>query len=111
MLFIAIMSVMTGERVNFIIISCAIVLAALASRPNISRFFAVMAINAMTIFTLFFFSPSSAFRSVERFIGDHHSGQKPLFARVWNGAIDAFQSSVWTGVGPDNYRTLLSNFS
>ena len=110
-LFTVVMSIMAGERINFIIVACSILLAAISSRPNIPSLILLLSFKIATMGFLLLLRPSSAYRFIDRFIGDSPLYSESPYLRVWNGAIDAFQSSVLIGIGPDNYRLLCSQIS
>ena len=105
------LSVMTGERINFIIRACGGMLAALVWKPKWNRLAGLAVIEALAILILFFATPTIGNRFVDQFISQLPTQPDSPYLRVWNGGIDAFQSAPIIGIGPDNYRILCSKIS
>lgn len=104
-------SVMTGERINFIIRACGGMLAAVVWKPKLGRLIGLVVIEVLAIFLLFLATPTLGNRFVDEFINQLPTQSDSPYLRVWNGGIDAFQSASVLGIGPDNYRMLCTQIS
>ena len=104
-------SVLTGERINFILRAAAGILAGLVCKPIVSRYLLLMVAVATTLATLFLWKPIIGERFVSEFIEDLPVNDDSSYRRAWSGALDAFASSPAKGIGPDNYRLLCPTFS
>lgn len=99
-------SLMTGERINFLIRLCSGMLAAVVWKPNFYRISGVFAISGIAIFSMFLALP----RLHQRFFGSFfqqlptHSDSTYFHAMV-PGWL-AFKESMLIGVGPGNLRIL-----
>ena len=110
-LFTIAISVMTGERINFIIRACGGMLAALVWKPRLGRLIGLLVIEFSAILLLFYATPTLGNRFIDRFISELPTQPDSPYLRVWNGGIDAFQSAPFLGIGPDNYRLLCTDIS
>ena len=106
-----ILSVITGERINFIIRACGGMLAAAAWKPKLSRLIGLLSVEIAAVFLLFFAEPTLGNRFIDQFIRELPTQPDSPYARVWNGGVDAFQSAPLLGIGPDNYRKLCVEIS
>ena len=104
-------SIMTGERINFIIRACGGMLAAIVWRPKLGRLIGLVSLEIAAILLLFFATPTLGNRFVDQFISELPTQIDSPYLRVWNGGMDAFQTSLLLGIGPDNYRMLCGNIS
>ena len=104
-------SLLTGERINFIIRACGGVLAAFAWRPKWSRLAVLVAIELFAVIVVFVATPTISKRFVDNFITQLPTNADSPYLRVWNGGIDAFQTSPILGIGPDNYRKTCNQIS
>ena len=99
-------SVMTGERVNFLIRACSSVLAAIAWRPQLYRLIAIFAVEGIAILTAIVSSPSLVQRFVGQFLQQLPThGDSPYFRAMAPGWL-AFQEAPLFGIGPGNLRLL-----
>ena len=106
-----VISVMTGERINFIIRACGGMLAALVWKPKLGRLIGLISLEIAAILLLFFATPTIGNRFIDSFINELPTKSNSPYLRVWNGGIDAFQSAPLFGIGPDNYRLLCAEIS
>ncbi len=106
-----IISVITGERVNFILRACGGMLAAVVWRPKWLRLAVLVAIELFAIIVVFVATPTIGNRFVDSFIAQLPTNADSPYLRVWNGGIDAFQTAPILGIGPDNYRKTCNQIS
>ena len=104
-------SVLTGERINFILRAMAGMLAGLVHKPIWSRYALLVSVEAMAVFGIFLLKPAIGNRFVSTFIEQLPVHEASPYKRVWNGAVDAFYTSPIIGIGPDNYRLLCPTIS
>ena len=104
-------SVMTGERINFIIRACGGMLAAVVWKPKLGRLVGLVSLETAAILLLFFATPTLGNRFIDRFISELPTQSDSPYLRVWNGGIDAFETAPLLGIGPDNYRLLCADIS
>ena len=110
-LFNIVISVATGERMNFILRACAGMMAAVVWKPKLNRVLFLFALEFSAIFALFLIKPKIGDRFVNLFISQLPSNLDSPYLRAWNGGIDAFLISPVIGIGPDNYRILCTSIS
>ena len=99
-------SVMTGERINFLIRVCSSMLAAIAWRPRLYRVIAIFAVEGIAILTAIMSAPGLVQRFVDQFLQQlpTHS-DSPYFRAMAPGWL-AFQEAPLFGIGPGNLRLL-----
>jgi hypothetical protein len=100
------MSIMAGERVNFIIRVCAGFLAALVWRPVKCRLIALLLLKAFAIASLFIFFGDTAVRFTTDVIYNLPIGPKSDYYRVFGAGYLVFLESPLIGIGPAAYREL-----
>ena len=110
-LFTIAISVMTGERINFLIRACGGMLAALAWKPKIERLIALVIVEILCVTLLFAATPKLGQHFINNFINELPISAESQYKRVWNGGLEAFETSPLIGIGPDNYRMLCSQIS
>ena len=99
-------SVMTGERVNFLIRACSSMLAAIAWRPRLHRVIAIFAVEGIAILTAIMSAPGLVQRFVDQFLQQLPThGDSPYFRAMAPGWL-AFQEAPLSGIGPGNLRLL-----
>ena len=99
-------SVMTGERINFLIRACSGMLAAVIWRPRLYRVVAVFAIEGIAVFSALLATPGLFLRFVDHFVQQLPTNvDSPYFRAMMPGWL-AFKESIIFGVGPGNLRTL-----
>ena len=104
-------SVLTGERINFILRAVAGMLAGLVYRPIWSRYLLLVGAEMATIVGMFLLKPAIGDRFVTSFLNQLPINETSPYKRVWNGGIDAFNTAPAIGIGPDNYRILCPTIS
>ncbi len=104
-------SVMTGERINFLIRACSGMLAAVVWKPRPYRVVALLLIEGITIFSSILLTPGLFFRFFENFIQQLPThGDSPYFRAVAPGWL-AFKEWVFLGAGPGNLRALCTDIT
>ena len=99
-------SVMTGERINFLIRACSSMLAAIAWRPRLYRVIAIFAVEGIAILTAIMSAPGLVKRFVDQFLQQLPThGDSPYFRAMAPGWL-AFQEAPLFGIGPGNLRLL-----
>ncbi len=101
-----ILSVITGERINFLIRACGGMLAGLIWKPKLSRFVALVLIEISAIVTVFFAAPNIGNRFVDTFIAQLPTQEDSPYFRVMNSGMVTFETAPILGIGTGNYRIL-----
>ena len=101
-----ILSVITGERINFLIRACGGMLAGLIWRPKFSRFGVLVLIEILAIVTVFFAAPNIGNRFVDTFIAQLPTHEESSYYRVMNSGIITFETAPILGIGTGNYRIM-----
>ena len=105
-LFSIVASVMTGERVNFLIRACSGMLAAIVWKPSFYRVAAVFVIEGIAVFLALFTTPNLFQRFFEHFVQQLPTNVDSPYFRAMAPAWLAFKESMILGVGPGNLRIL-----
>ena len=88
-----ILSVITGERINFLIRACGGMLTpGLIWRPKLSRFGILVLIEILAIATVFFAAPNIGNRFLDDFISQLPTQESPYY-RVMNSGMVAFETA------------------
>ena len=106
-----ILSVITGERINFIIRACGGMLAGLLWRPKASRYACLILVEVLAVVTVFVASPNIGNRFVDKFIEQLPSHNESPYFRVMNSGMVAFETAPVLGVGTANYRILCAELT
>ena len=101
-----IMSVLTGERINFLIRACGGMLAGLVWKPVWNRYGILILIEIMAIMAVFIAVPGMETRFVDALIHDVPTGPHSDYYRVMGGGLMAFHEAPIFGIGTANYRDL-----
>ena len=101
-----IMSVLTGERINFLIRACGGMLAGLVWKPVWSRYIMLIIVEALAIMVVFIAVPGMETRFVDAVLNDIPTGVHSDYYRVMGGGLMAFQEAPIFGIGTANYRDL-----
>ena len=99
-------SVLSGERINFILRALGGMLAGLLYKPVWTRYLLLMFAEVAAVIGVFFLKPSIGDRFVSSFVAQLPVHEASPYRRVWNGGIEAFHTAPLIGIGPDNYRML-----
>ena len=106
-----VLSVITGERINFLIRACGGMLAGLIWRPTSARFLGLVLIEIFAVAVVFLASPTIANRFVSSFIEQLPSHSESPYYQVMNSGIVAFKTAPVLGIGTANYRLLCSELT
>ena len=101
-----IMSVLTGERINFLIRACGGMLAALAWRPHWRRYIILVVVEILAVLSVFLFSPSIQDRYINEFIESMPTGAHSTYYRDIGAGIVVFKTAPLIGIGPATHRYL-----
>ena len=102
-------SVMTGERINFIIRACGGMLAAVVWKPRLYRVVAVFAMECLAVFSALLATPGLSQRFVDHFFQQLPTHGHSLYFRAMAPGWRAFQEAPLFGIGPGNLRLLCSD--
>ena len=105
-LFTLLISVMTGERINFLIRACAGMLAGILWRPNFKRYAALVAIEVLAVVVAFQAIPDMGYRYVDHFVSQLPTGDHSAYYRTMMPGVVAFMQEPLWGVGTANLRNL-----
>ena len=101
-----IMSVLTGERINFLIRACSGMLAALAWRANWRRYGILVIVEIFAVLAILLSSPSIQQRYVESFLAQLPTGAHSEYYRAIAAGPEAAKDSLIVGLGPATFRDL-----
>lgn len=99
-------SMLTGERINFLIRACGGMLAAVAWKPKIGRVFVLVAIEGVAVVLAMVATPGMIWRYYNHFISEIPVHGDSLYFRAMAPGVLAFKESPIFGVGPGNLRIL-----
>ena len=101
-----IMSVLTGERINFLIRACSGMLAAFVWRPHWRRYGILVIIEIFAVVAIFLSSPSIQNRYVDNFVAQLPTGSHSPYYRAIMAGPEAAKDSLTLGLGPATFRDL-----
>ena len=105
--FISILaSLMTGERINFLIKACGGMLSAFAWKPKLVRVSALLAVEGLAVIVMLLVTPGMFWRFFSNFISEIPVHGDSVYFRAMAPGILAFKDSPILGVGPGNLRIL-----
>ena len=97
-------SIMTGERINFLIRACGGMLAGLLWMPNWKRYIGLVVIEVLAVVIVFQAMPDIGNRYVDRFIKELPTGLQSPYYRTMTPGIIAFEQEPVLGIGTGNFR-------
>ena len=103
-LFTLVISIMTGERINFLIRACSGMLAGLVWKPNWKRYLALVAVEILAVVIIFSALPGTASRYTDQFIQGATNKQESVWLKTINGGWQVAQDNLIFGIGTANYR-------
>ena len=101
-----VLSVMTGERINFLIRACSGMLAAVAWKPKFWRVMLIVIVEFMAVLTIMTTRPDLGERYVNQFIELMPTHKQSPYYRTMAPGVIAFEQEPLFGVGPGNLRHL-----
>ena len=101
-----IMSVLTGERINFLIRACSGMLAALSWRPHWRRYIILVIVEIFAVSAVLLSSPSIQKRYVDNFLAQLPTGVHSPYYRAIAAGPEAAKDSLVLGLGPATFREL-----
>ena len=110
-LITVIISVITGERINFILRACGGMLAGMMWRPSIYRYGALILMEVLAVITIFIVTPNTGHRFTNQFISEIRVDEESPYYRVMYGAVVVFEKAPILGIGTANYRILCTELT
>ena len=105
--FISILaSLMTGERINFLIRACGGMLAAVAWKPKFGRVVALLAVEGFAVIAALVATPGLLWRFFTHFVSEIPVHGDSAYFRAMAPGVLAFKESPLLGIGPGNLRIL-----
>ncbi|MEC8210056.1 MAG: O-antigen ligase family protein [Pseudomonadota bacterium] len=101
-----VLSVLTGERINFLIRACGGMLAGLVWRPRLHRLLFLVLIEVAAVAAMFFFVDGLQSRFVTEVVAAFPTSASSDYYRVMGAGLAAFHEAPVLGVGPAAYRDL-----
>jgi len=101
-----ILSIFTGERINFLIRACGGMLAALAWKPNWRRYAALIIIEVCAVLAVFVINPSMHTRYVDSFINQLPTGSHSTYYNTIVTGPKVAGEALFLGLGPATYRDI-----
>ena len=101
-----VLSVVTGERINFLIRACGGMLAGLVWRPKFSRYAMLVLIELLAVVTVFFAAPNIGNRFIDKFIEELPTQNESPYYRVMHSGMATFETAPVLGIGTGNYRII-----
>lgn len=106
---IAVMTFLTGERINFLIVFCSAVLVSWIFRENSRKFFVFVATITSVFLVITIWSPDLFFKYVTTFIAALPTGIESNYYRAVAAGWVVFENYPSLGIGPGNFRYLCSS--
>ena len=100
------LSVLTGERINFLIRACGGLLAGLVWRPKMSRLALLIVIEFGAVAAMFFLVDGLQSRFVSDVVAALPTSSSSDYYRVMGAGMAAFHEAPVLGLGPATYREL-----
>ncbi len=101
-----VLSVMTGERINFLIRACSGMIAAVAWKPRVWRVLLIVAVELIAVIVVMNTRPDLGNRYVDNFIDQLPTHAESAYYRAMAPGVMAFDQAPVFGIGPGNLRYL-----
>ena len=101
-----VMSVFTGERINFLIRACCGMLAALVWQPNWRRYFILIIVEIFAVAAVFIAMPNVQDRFTNAVVNSLPTGSHSDYYRVMGAGLSVFETAPVLGIGPATHREL-----
>ncbi len=105
-LFTMVISVMTGERVNFLIRACGGMLAGLLWKPSWKKYGFLLLVEVLAVVVVFVTVPQLEKRYVKHLINELPTNSESAYVQIMKPGILAFESAPLFGIGTGNFRQL-----
>ena len=102
---VVVMTLMTGERVSFVLLIAAGCLFTALTAKNFFKTAALPAAIGCILVAAFAFMPNLKHRYTTSFL-NLIINQDSAYHMVWRSGVEAFKTSPVIGIGPDSYRKL-----
>ena len=102
-------SVMTGERINFLIRACSGMIAAIAWKPKLRRVLLIVAVELIAVVVVMKTRPDLGNRYVDTFIEQMPTHVESPYYRAMGPGVLAFDQAPILGIGPGNLRYLCND--
>ena len=106
-----VLSVLTGERINFLIRACSGMLASVLWKPKWWRVLMIVAIEVAAVVIVFQTRPDLGERYVDNFIDNLPTHSQSAYYRAAAPGVLAFDQAPVLGIGPGNLRHLCEEVS
>lgn len=104
-----IISIMTGERVNFFIRACGGMLAGLVWRPKWKRYLILVLTEIFGVYAVLMLLPDTFSRFTRQLVRGVTDVEKSSWLKTINGGWQVAQDNLFFGIGAANYRQLSHN--
>ena len=101
-----IMSVFTGERINFLIRACGGMLAGLVWRTNWRRYIILITVEIFAVLAVFIAMHDAQDRFTNKVVNSLLTGPHSDYYRVMGAGVEVFKTAPLLGVGPAAHREL-----
>ena len=101
-----VISIMTGERINFLIRAFGGMLAGLVWKPKASRYVSLVVIEVLAVLLIFQAQPDISNRYVDNFIKNLPSNQESSYYKTMMPGVMAFEQAPILGIGTANLRNM-----
>ena len=105
-LIIIIMLVLTGERINFLIMACGGMLAALVWQTNWRRYMILIIVGIFSVAAVFVATPNVQDRFTNAVVNSLPTGPHSDYYRVMGGGLKVLETAPIIGIGPATHREL-----
>ncbi len=99
-------SLLTGERMNFLLTACSGMLAAVAWRRNWRRYIILIVINLVALFAVFSTMPILQEKFYNAAVIHLPTGPQSDYYRVMGAGLAVFETAPVFGIGPATHRDL-----
>ena len=99
-------SLVTGERINFLIKVCSGMLAAFAWKPRFGRAVALLAAEGFVVIVALVSTPGLVWRYFRHFVSEIPLHGESVYFRAMAPGFLAFMEAPFLGIGPGNLRHL-----
>ena len=100
------LSVLTGERINFLIRACSGMIAAIAWKPRWRRVLLILSVELIAVVVVLHTRPDLGNRYVDNFIDNLPTHSESPYYRAAAPGVLAFDQAPLLGIGPGNLRYL-----